>query len=440
MRSIHALGLGFALALSVGCGDDTTGTGGGTAATGGSGTGGGAPLEPRSVEVAVRNHAFASLDDVMVLVNHVDGSLAASFLGSELPTDVTVVDGDLVSYVYVTAGDYFEHVDSYRVAPGVQRIEALVTTEATFPTCNAQTMDLTVHIPALPGGVSAAVQSSTGHFAQTTTALPADVTVPVTSCQPLTTFSALVTVRGAVGFEAFELQEDLPFQAGGALELTPTFATEPRSPLTFVVDQLDGATQSWGDAAWYGDHSILDPNLNYLFTPNERDLDQTYTGAAPFTYAPSPMDLPHGYQVGRVEVELAPDATSCQRGATIVRIGATTGPIPFHVLELAEPSGDRTSWSLGEGAIGDNAERVARNDTTYWILHEDPTQPIPAVVFPTFPGVPPGFLAVPTEPTEIVSFGHDDTDATATYADVVAQGTPLPAFTRRGIWRMLTCP
>lgn len=443
------LALGLVCFAVVGCNDDTDPSSGGAAAGGaaagggatGAGDTGGAAAEPRTIELALRNRTYADDNDVMVLVNHVDGTLVESHLGGELPIDVTVVDGDLVSYAYVShAAEYTEIINSYRVAPGVQRIEAAVATLPTFPTCNAGTMQLTVHVPAVPGGISAAVQSSDGRFAQAMS-LPADLTVEVTPCSPINTYAALVTVRGAVGFEAFELFQDLPFQDGGTLELTPTFATEPRAPLTFEVDQLDGATEAWGDAAWYGDYSYEDPDPQFLFTPNERDLDQTFTGDASFTYAPAPMDLPHGFQIGRLLIDFPADASSCRRGAALVRRGATSEVIPFHVTELAEPLGDMTSWSLGDGAIGDVATRSARNDTTSWTLHEDPTQSFPLVVFPVFPETPPpGFLGAPTVPTEIVGFSHDDTDAAASYAELVAQSATPKSQTQRSRSRGLTCP
>ena len=428
-------------------GGPASGSGGGGAAGGAAGAGGSEPV-PRALPIAFVAELTPEPDTLMVLVNHADGSLVTSYLGSELPTEATVIDGDTVTYAYLSSSSSIEgqlqRIDSYRVTPELEQLE--IDTALYFePTggigCLSETMHVTVHVPAVTDGLTARVWFANGR-ASMPQALPGDIEYDLPSCSiPGATMPVLVTVSGpGGGYAAFEMIEDVPFAVGSAIELTPTFTTMPRTTLVFDVDDVGDAETASGWAAWYGMFDFYSDAPMYFFTPNEPGLDTSFALDGPFTYSAAPMDLPHGYVVAVAGVQFPPTASACARGAGIVRLGKSAAPIPVHASELAEPLEDGASWKLGEGVAGDWLTRVASNGPTVWVSNEDPARaPIP-LVFPEFPDTLPLGFTLPAGDFTVINYFHYEDDTVAAYADAFASHKPWASTsTQRWRSRVLVC-
>ncbi len=428
-------------------GGPASGSGGGGAEGGAGGAGGSEPV-PRALPIAYVSYGSGDPDTLMVLINHADGSLVTSYLGSELPTEATVIDGDTVTYVYLSSSStnagQQQLIDSYRVTPELERLE--VDTPLYFePTggvgCLSETMHVTVHVPAVTDGLTARVWFANGRASMPQT-LPGDIEYDLPSCSiPGATMPVLVTVGGPVGgYVAFEMIEDVPFAVGSSVELTPTFTTMPRTTLAFDVDDVGDADTAGGRAAWYGMFDFYSDAPMFLFAPNEPGLYATIAVDGPFTLSAAPMDLPHGYVVAAAGVQFPPTASACSRSASIVRLGKSASPIPFHASELAEPLEDGASWKLGEGAIGDVLTRVASNGPTVWVSNEDPARaPIP-LVFPEFPDTLPLGFTLPAGDFTVSNYSHYEDDTVSAYADAFASHKPWASTsTQRSRSRGLVC-
>ena len=415
--------------------------------SGGSGTGGSEPV-PRELPIAFVSYDIADPDALLVLVNHADGTLVTSYLGSELPTETTVIDGDTVTYVYVansySAEDQLQQIQSYRVTPELTQLEigAMLHFDPQGGLeCGDETMHVTVHVPAVAGGTFARVQFANGRFSMEQP-IPGDIEYDVPACG-LTeaTMPVLVTVRGyAPGFVAFEMIEAVPFEVGGSIELTPTFATTPRATLTFEVDPVDDVVGATGWAGWSGLYDPFSEEHSFLFTPNESGFDASFTVDGPFSYSAAPMDLPYGIAAADLQVRFAPAEAACWRGAQITRVGKSETVIPFHASELAEPLEDGDAWKLGDGAIGDVVRRIATNGLTTWQSFEDPARPPMPAVFPEFPSTSPVGFTLPSGDFTVQFYTHEEDDTLESYAAAFAVYQPWQTpSTVRSRSRVLAC-
>jgi hypothetical protein len=434
--------MGGAAALALlGCSDgaDPTGSGGAGGADAGSGGAGGGSSVPRDLEIGFESHPLADPDELLVMLNHVDGSLAESWLGSALPVTTSAVDGDFVTYAHRTnAPD--QVMRSYRVSPGVDRIEASASL-AIDPAldCTLEKMHVTVHVPAVADGFSAFVQSSSGHFAQLLD-LPGDAEVDVSACTGTTPpiVAVLTTIRGANGFVAFELTQDIPWAPTTSVEITPTFATAPRAAIAFEVDDVADAVEGFVSGDWSGDFDPLGDGAR--FTPNEPGLTETFAIDGPFTRTVSPMDLPLGHQLGGAIVTFADDGAACRRTGEVFRLGASAEPIVFHADELAEPlSTGGLDWQLDPaGTLGDVATLIAHQGSTAWSFYEDPRHSYPKAP-PAFPSVVPEGFVVPSDSWTLLSLNHEDYEELPSYAELVRTPTLPSQFTLRARHRVLVC-
>ncbi len=81
--------------------------------------GGGAEPLPRVITLEYRGNGGSPIDDGRVLVSYADGTLRDVLLPSELPADVLVTDGQLVSFFRLLDSEIPLRIESFRVSPGV---------------------------------------------------------------------------------------------------------------------------------------------------------------------------------------------------------------------------------------------------------------------------------------------------------------------------------
>jgi len=441
LRQKQAL-LALALVLALGgsaCSNEITivdGSGSGSGASSGTGSTSTGPAS-REIDLAygLPPSFAADPDQLLVMLNHVDGSLVQSWRGGQLPTKAIVDDGDLVTYANLTGGTASygpaQDIVSYRVTPGVHRIEPRVSLEGQL-TCDFETMHVTVHLPAFAGASMARVAGQSGGN-NVTYELPADIPLDVHGCGGPATRAVLTTIDGPAGYLAFELDE-VPFVADSSVELTPTFATAPRAKLAITVDMLGDSDGADAHAHWTGN-----PDEGDFFGAPESGFDVKFSGDAPFEYAPSLVDLPHGYPFAYANVVAPPKGDVCLRVATVFRLGASSTPIVFHATELALPVPDGDRWALEAGLLGDTITRHFFFGERWWRLVEDPASASYPAVFPTFPASVPGGFVVPQGTPTLSLIHHGDDEGLATYADVLAQSSPFETHTLRTRTSHLIC-
>ena len=437
LASLLAAALG---AVSCGCAGEVlvlSGSGGDSTGDATTSTATGPTSEaPRDIELAfwLQSEDWTDYDAsrLLVMVNHVDGSLAQSWFGGELPVQATVVDGDLVTYASVDPLSLpSQSVTSYRVSPGVKRIAHRMT-GAGSPSCADQTMHVDVHLIDLPGAKVAYVVG--GGAYETTYELSAGLGLDVWSCgKP--SVSLVCYVVGPMGYLGFEAV-DLPFEAGTSISYTPSFASIPRKTLAFDVDGLEGAKQAGAYAFW------LQHDGGGLLITNDPELEMTQQlGDAPFHFEADIVDFP-GYGVpfagGSAELPLTDGA--CDHRLGFSRIGASDAVLAFH-LDLAEPSLDGDGWKLGaSGVAGDVLLRTFDLSAGQsWTLFEDARTMVYPAVLPSFPAVvPTGFVAPHDSPTPWYLENIDDEELTS-YADFVARSEVALVQTRTSHGNTYVC-
>ncbi len=409
-----------------------TGTNAGAGDSAGGGGAGGGPVGPQQIEIAVATESDKGL---LVLLNEPDGTLVASWSGDELPVSPTVSDGQTVTFAHV-GDDGTEYIESHRVTPEVTRIEHEGWHSYVFP-CAMPSMQVVVDVPAISSSNVADAHLNTGAHSHVQS-LPGVMQMTAASCfGAVSKVDVLVTV-GDFSYDAFELIRDVPFVVGATVELTPTFATQPRSVMTIDVDDLGDATSAGGTISWRSDAEHTFPFGGLVAF--EKDLEVLHLGNAPFTYAPNAVDLPHGHQEARVRVTFPPSDAACDRKSHLTRTGRSEQPITFHASALAEPTLSGDSWTLGEGEVGQTLWRYASDEAVHWWSFEDPARPALPMVFPQFPDELPDGFEVPEVPPAPTGIQHWRSTGVASYAeDVASVNEPIPAILERRVSN-LACP
>lgn len=412
------------------------GEGGSGAGGEGGGEGGGEPTPtPRAIEIAVRTHASANLDRLGVLVNAPDGRLLESFAGGALPPSVSARDGDLVSFVHASswsdAGGQLHTIASYRVAPGVDRIEhAAPIYRSEDEYCELVSMQVRLSIPAVVGASSYFIQTSSGR-AQSGNALPAEVVVDESRCVGDDSDFALFVGARSAKFEEVALLEGLAFEPGTTLELSPALAPPPRTELRLTWTGLGSMSEVTPHAAWQGNLDIIDAGP--VFTPHESGnlvLTQT-TGSA--EVLASPMQLALGAPMLVAQAKLAPPAGACARVASFFRRGQSAAPFDIDAALLLEPRivGELDYELVGEGAPGDVLQRWFREGQVEWEVVDDPAF-APAPLMPLeLPAETPLDFARPVGPFLPIAFAHLELDELDGYADFVRSSSSTGPRTER---------
>lgn len=324
---------------------------------------------PHSVEIDLEGGAAKYEEDILVLLSHEDGSLVASWKGTELPVEVDALDGDLVSFVKN------QQVFSYRVESGVDRVKKTLfeAGEPEPPSCTYEKMHLDVTIPSFPGATNAKVWAAGAGYGTTTT-LPAVVPVDVATCE--STVRVLTVVEGPDGWIAFERQT-LPLVPDSSVTLQPTFPS-PRKKLTIDVTGAEAALESSAYAV------VVDEDFGYLEEPGNANFFLDVPPEWSF------VDLPTGTPTFGGVVQLPPPEGACSSDFGLLRIGASDTPLPFHVAELGAPTEDGDTWTV-DGPPGTRMLRLYVGSTKpewSWFVTDDPHVPRRAVL-PTFPDVGP---------------------------------------------------
>ena len=331
------------LALVLGCSAcsneitivDGSGSGSGSGSGASSGTGSTSTSTepaPREIDLAygLPPSFAADPDQLLVMLNHVDGSLVQSWRGGELPTKATVDDGDLVTYANLTGGTApygpAQDIVSYRVTPGVHRIEPRVSLEGQL-TCDFETMHVTVHLPAFAGASMARVAGQSGDN-NVTYELPADIPLDVHGCGGPATRAVLTTIEEPDGYLAFQLDE-VPFVADSSVELTPTFATAPRAKLAITVDMLGDSDSADAHAHWRGNF-----DEGNLFEAHEPGFDALRRNQ-PSVEAPLGFTLPLSCAVVPVTKVAAVVVTS-GTATSVVNESRLPAVVPTALVESAQ--------------------------------------------------------------------------------------------------------
>lgn len=418
---------------------------GGVGGSGAGGEGGGEPAPaPRSIELAVRTQAGANLDRLGVLVNAADGRLLEHFAGGSLPPSVTARDGDLVSFVHATnAYDAEGRVDtiaSYRVAPGVDRIEhAAHLYVADDEYCELVSMQVRVAIPAVPGAGSYFVQTSSGH-AKGGSTLPAEVVVEERRCVgDDADFALFVGARGAK-FEEVALVEGLSFEPGTTLDVSPTLAPPPRTELRLDWAGLTSATEVFGYAAWQGDPYTI--GMGLFFLPPEPDMLELTESPGAAEVVATPMQLALGAPTLFAHAKLPPPAGACAREARFFRRGASAAPFEVDATALAEPRlvGELGYELVGAGGPGDVVRRVFRAGQVEWEVVEDLAQAPLALSPLELPAETPLDFVRPDEPFAPFYFTHLEVDELDGYADFARDVSSTLPRTERAWTVWYRCP
>lgn len=409
----------IACVLAAGCSGevvivDGSGSAGVTSASGSTGTGVDGPRTIDVVDVSTGDDS-----SIVVLHNRADGTLVESWPASALPVAPTVEDGDLVTVVY--PGNSSSVASSYRVEHDVTRIELSLVAASEPLEClsDGTKMHLDVHIPAIPGAVSATIDGAPWEHLEALE-LPADLDLDVSSCDGGTSAELFIHVDGPEGFLAFEY-DILMFVPGATIPFTPTFQDQPRKAIVFDVDGTDGANQGGGFGYWLRDYA------GYGWIVGEPGTALDVPDDSPFVFEANLIDVPHGRPFASAWAYFPPPPSACDDSALIERYGPIDAPIPFHVSALARPTAEGASFALDpEGNPADVVTREwTKGDASQgvWLLAEDPRTPRTAV----FPELPSGTDHLfPEGEIAIHRITHTDIDGPEGYAAWAAKVPTTP--------------
>ncbi len=404
--------------------------------------GGGSVPVPREIEIATVVPGWLQASELLVSVSSVDGALRQTFRGSELPQQVEVVDGDLVSYLF-RSGDtsseqgtpeQIEYVDSYRVRPSVTRIESLARPWEGHVFCDqAEPMELTVNVPALAGATSVFAQAGTGHFASLSN-LPGSMVISVDPCVGQGPFHVLVLARSGADALSYELIEDVPFTPGGTLTVDAQVSQTATTTLTVEVVGAEGAASAGGHASWLGDDvfghegpwaSMLTPSIPGLELPS-------FVPDGPFVYSVDIISPPHGFPSLFAQGSWGRDGGICT-WSDFHRRGESAESFTFDALALAAPIPIADGiWDLEVGGERGTEWRVTHrklDGNVSWSVVDDPTLPVLPIAFPLIPEelLPVG-VVLPEAPFDVVRARHSRV-RDSSYQELLASSAIVPELT-----------
>lgn len=422
MRKLLDLGAWGAVLVMVGCGanvvdpgdDGAGGAGAGTIGVGagsegaGDEGGGGGSVGPRSIEVAMEYPSEEELQQTWVLVNDVSGALKRQIPGPELPVQVEVQDGDLITFAAPTAGQTL--LESFRVTPGVTRVDHSTVGPGSV-VCDVEPMEVTVTIPAVDGAFDYQVHSSA--LSATSSFEPGSQTFGVRSCAE--TFDLLAFARVGGTIARYELVRDIPFEPGGATTIDLTLPSTSRTSFTIAMDSLDGVESVQGEADWQKPPA--------MFPHESGNALHVESPVGTLHYDVSTMDPGPGYGLPRTHIvaSYAPDDGWCDDWLALV-FGAADAQFSVGELASVRELSDGT-LALGAGAKGDYLWRSYSAGDYVWLTHEDPeSAPWPFAMIELPPEV-----AWTDQPLELYSLGNADLGMGG-YAATIGQALPIGPF------------
>ena len=377
--------------------------------------GGGADTSPRIITLEHRGNGHAPIDDGRVLLSDEDGTLRESFLPSELPVEVEVNDGQLVSFF---RRELSLRVDSFRVTPSVTT--TIVGGVTPIVSCgDVEPMTVTVD------------------FAEVATATEYRVVAPVVTLQPVAPQPGLLTfevrtcdvsfvlvayARASGTILGYELFDALPFVPGGHLDLSTSANSIDRGPLDITIEGLEGALSLTGTAFWH--HPPLPP-------PADSAPQLLQMNPPPdVLWSPAPI-LPGGPGYGYTVLSVSA-VFSNPNGGCSNRFGHGVGAFAPGVsqtisfdqkLARVEAVGD-SGWTFAEaGDLGDTVGvfmHLGGDEEPFWYLAEDPTFPATAPSFPELPSDLAAELIPPTTTPTLEALTHYDRGGVSGYGELVS--------------------
>jgi hypothetical protein len=388
-------------------GGDAAGTGAGS----GTSTGGAAPTS-HVIEVGLDVLGGGDPAGVVAAINARSGELVASYLGTELPVNVEVEDGSLVSYFTWSADA--KYWQSYRVTPEVTRVVARIGSELDPGLCNVAPMHLLVDLPPVTGAVDYWV--FTDDYGIGTASQPGTITMDVVDCDG--TVELLATARNGNAIVAYELVS-LPFEAGATVEVPLTLPQTERRAVEVQISGLEGATTAYFSADWR-----KPPGITPHESVNALTVDApTGTVSWPTAFIePAPDYGEPAFWLGANY----PAGDACASYAGRFHHGWQS-PVALGLGRLAEVRAAGTmSWELtGPGELGDWIRQTwawgtAGNPDLAWSTFEDPARPPEELVLPELPALLPDDFVPTTVGPWLYAFEHQDFTAAQGYAASIA--------------------
>ncbi|NUP06298.1 MAG: hypothetical protein HOW73_09595 [Polyangiaceae bacterium] len=387
-----------------------------------SGGNGGGVVVPRTIEIDFKGPESLSRARVRAFVNDATGALKQSLFGTDLPADVEVDDGDMVTFF----GDGEPVLRSYRVTPEVFRIVESYDSDLEQP-CETQPMDITVTFPEVPGALYYSAITNT----------PADVwqtdagegVLHVEICAD--TFDLLAFAHDGDAIIGFELLEDIPFKPGSSESIPVSLSDTTRRPVSVELEDLDGLEQVYANAEWQ--------ELPWMF-PHETVNEMTLSAPpGSVSYAPETISPSPGFGGPHVVVTSGYPSVDgvCDRQG-FVRYGNKGETVTVSPTRLAGTrSAGMNSWEFStDGEHGDvvwqSWDYSGGLGELVWLVWEDAQRPPMAAVRPELPGDVPW----PDDANAMLyGIGHLDFTERESYAALVAE--PLrPQEIRTEQWRV----
>ena len=393
--------------------------------------GGGAEPLPRMITLEYRGNGGSPLDDGRVLVSDADGTLRDVLLPSELPADVLVSDGQLVSFLRRDGivGQMSAHplrIDSFRVTPSVTT--KIVGGVAPWgPTCDVEPMTVTVDFADVdyPWTGSPMYEIFANDDPGTHDGGEVPVEFEVAVCDG-TTFDLLATARGNGQTLGHELFEGLAFVPGGELQLSTTTSSIERASLDLTIEGLEGAKHLSCYANWQH-HPIWLSTEGALAFQVPAPPPQVVWTATPI--------VPGGSGYGETSLYCTVSFTEsaeapCAGGSSVLVLEPAPGTSQTIDLDhgLARPEVvGAADWIFVEpGDIGDVvwvSRLFGGEGDPLWYLQEDPAFPMAPPGSLELPSDLPDELVPPANPLTLLGVGHRDFEDISSYGERLA-GAP----------------
>ncbi|NUP05175.1 MAG: hypothetical protein HOW73_03840 [Polyangiaceae bacterium] len=389
--------------------------------------GGGSEPETRFVEVDLETRGLTPTNAWVVLVNAATGELKQTLTFNDLPAQVEVVDGDLVSFYERREEE--RSLASYVVGPDVTRIAEVGATPE-LAGCASRSMQVRVVFPAIEGATDYfATTDKFGHsYAQSG---PGEHVMEIESCGD--TFDFFAYARNGSRIIGHELLRNLPFTPGAAMTIPLSLANDARSETAVSVHDVDGLEYVNVVADWRRMPAMFPYENSTAFFVEDPVGTQVFDLA--------PIEPSPGY--GEVAIRIESGVTA-EDGYCDVQRYLRTGPVleqlqhtPRRLAGVRATAND--SWVVAtDGELGDAVARAWRfgvgADETSWVLWDDAKHlPSPA----SFPELPADIAWPSAATSELSSVTHYDRLDRVGYAAVLADPTSQigPFNVDRRVWR-----